>query len=112
MTKYSTSLRIATAAALSFALAVAAQSVLAKGTPQANQPTRQSTVPSYGPWTMGPGMMYHWTPEQRRQYREQMGNLGYGPGMMGYGPGMMGNLTPEQRQQHWEQMRAMMGYGP
>lgn len=112
MTKQSMGLRIAAAAALSLGLVMTAQAAPAKGTPKTSQPAQQTTAPNYGPWMMGPGMMYNWTPEQRRQYREQMGNMGYGPGMMRYGPGMMGYLTPEQRQQHWEQMRAMMGYGP
>lgn len=58
----------------------------------------------YGPGMMGPGTMYNWTPEQRRQHWEQMRRLGYGPGMMG-------QMTPQQRREHWEQM-GRMGYGP
>jgi len=104
MIKQSTSLRIATAAALSFGIVLAGQSVFAKDASGANQPAQETTVPNYGPSMMGPGMMYGGTPAQRRPYWGQTDNRGYGPGMMGY-------MTPEQRQQNLEQMRAMMGYG-
>jgi hypothetical protein len=108
MTKDSTTARMALVAVLSLGLMLAAMSALAAGQSKSDQ---SDYGPGYGPWGMGPGMMYNWTPQQRRQHWDWMRQNGYGPGMM-Y------NWTPAQRQQHWDWMRqngygrGMYGYGP
>lgn len=96
--------RVWTAAAFSFGLLLAGHTAVAAAPSSTTQSSPPPPMPGYGPGTMGPGMMYDWSPAQRQQHWEQMRQMGYGPGMMYSG-------TPEQRQQHWEQMRQMMGNG-
>ena len=94
-----------------FLAAVLATGFMVAGPSARGAEPSQGNSMGYGPGMMGPGGMYNWTSEQRRQHWEQMRQRGYGPGMMDY-------MTPEQRRQHWEQMGrmghgpGMMGYGP